>query len=212
MTRAEALKVAKPILFNTEMTLAINNSTKSVTRRVIKDVPNIQDLKPYVIQNEPRGYIASNARVYNFKTPYKVGDILYIRETFCEYIPDDIIDGVKYAYKADTTPSSEEARKELGYKWKPSIHMPKEAARIFLHVTGVRVERLQEMKFKDFIAEGVGLRPEAYNDPDNAYFQAKGQYVTIWNSTIKKSDLDRYGWDANPWVRVTEFEILEVTE
>ena len=91
--------------------------------------------------------------------------------------------------------------------WKPSIHMPKEAARIWIKVTDVRVERLKEINGDDALAEGV-----------DKYIHANGMlnedqtitsFIGIWNSTIKKSDLDRYGWDANPWVWAIEFEWCE---
>lgn len=97
-------------------------------------------------------------------------------------------------------------------KWHPSIHMPKEAARIFLRVTDIRVERLKDMTLDDFLAEGVVLRPEAFNDPENAYMQGKELFTHIWNSTIKKEQHDLYGWDANPWVWVIEFERCEKPE
>lgn len=100
----------------------------------------------------------------------------------------------------------------MPYKWKPSIHMPKEAARIFLRITDVRVERVQNMTLNDFLAEGIVLRPEAFSDPDNAYLQAKSEYSRVWNSTIKKSNLGKYGWDANPRVTVNEFRRISKEE
>ena len=103
-----------------------------------------------------------------------------------------------------------------GYKdrmpWKPSIHMPKQAARIWLEVTDVRVERLQDMNTGDFLAEGVTIRSEAFNDPENAYQQARGAFIDIWDSTIKQADRGKYGWAGNPWVWVIEFERCEKPE
>lgn len=107
------------------------------------------------------------------------------------------------------------------------IIMPKEAARIWLKVTDVRVERLQEMKPVDVIKEGA--YPDCW-DCLNTYGESGSQccygteeqcsqcdevmmeWEKLWNSTIKKSDLDRYGWDANPWVWVIEFERREKPE
>lgn len=107
------------------------------------------------------------------------------------------------------------------------IIMPKEAARIWLKVTDVRVERLQEMKPVDVIKEGA--YPDCW-DCLNTYGESGSQccygteeqcsqcdevmmeWEKLWNSTIKKSDLDRYGWDANPWVWVIEFERCEKPE
>lgn len=94
-------------------------------------------------------------------------------------------------------------------KWHPSIHMPKEAARIFLRVTDVQVERLKNMTLDDFLSEGVALRPEAFNDPENAYMQAKSLFVDLWDSTINTQQLTLYRWDANPWVWVIAFERCE---
>ena len=104
--------------------------------------------------------------------------------------------------------------KELGNdiadvtKWKPSIHMPKEAARIWLKVTDVRVERLQDMTSEQISREGVEVEyPHMLNGEEKRY-----AFSTLWNSTIKKSDIDRYGWDANPYVWVISFERCEKSE
>lgn len=91
-------------------------------------------------------------------------------------------------------------------KWHPSIHMPKEAARIWLKVTNVRVERLQDISGEDLIKEGIDFFQSNY------VRVAFNEFKNIWNSTIKKSDIDRYGWDASPWVWVIEFERCEKTQ
>lgn len=101
----------------------------------------------------------------------------------------------RYYYKADDN--------DFHCVWHPSIHMPKEAARIWLKVTDVRVERLQEISGEDLIKEGIDFFRSNY------VRVAFDEYKNIWNSTIKKSDIDRYGWDANPWVWVIEFERCE---
>lgn len=103
-------------------------------------------------------------------------------------------------------------------KWHPSIHMPKEAARIWLKVTGVRVEQLQDMKDEDCEKEGL----ENFCKKCSALFSEcdaclndggiKEDFKELWNSTIKKSDIDTYGWGANPWVWVIEFERCEKPE
>lgn len=99
--------------------------------------------------------------------------------------------------------------------------MPKEAARIWLKVTDVRVERLQDIAPEEACREGVGdlfyedigYSDIDYGNPvDEEYGIAKEQFAWLWNSTIKKSDLDRYGWNANPYVFVIEFERCEKTE
>lgn len=194
MTREEALKVAKPILFNTDMVRAIQNGTKTVTRRIA--FPN-KDLHEFRSSSYPegwwyRGNVAKSwsSILHHIKRvnpcKYEVGDILYVRETWCKGSLN--YGEEQYFYKADgIIPHC---------TWSPSIHMPKEAARIFLQVTDVRVERLQ--------------------DCDNMQAKDEGctccsQFARIWDSTIKKSDLDKYGWSANPWVWVIEFERLEIT-
>lgn len=92
-------------------------------------------------------------------------------------------------------------------KWHPSLHMPKDAARIFLRVTNVRVERLQDITVEDALAEGMDKYIRLNGELDENSIITS--FIGIWNSTIKKSDLDRYGWNANPWVWVIEFERCE---
>ena len=122
---------------------------------------------------------------------YRPGDILWVRETWFKLAAGG------YAYKADANANSEKLRVELGYKWHPSIHMPKEAARIFLRVTGVRVEQLRDMGDNDVQCEG---------------FANPGEFIRLWDSTINPTDRDRYGWDTNPWVWVIAFEVLPKDE
>lgn len=193
----------KPILFNTEMVRAILDGRKTVTRRLIKhDVDAILN-SPYHKEHpevEDKQIISKLCM-----PPYQPGDILYVRETWSEL-------SFGYVYKADG-----ENIDHLGnvIKWHPSIHMPKEAARIWLKVTGVRVERLQEITEEQAKAEGAIDNRGFIHSPDNEYdsiHTAKEHLKQIWDSTIKKSDLDRYGWDANPWVWVIEFERCEKPE
>lgn len=187
----------KPILFNAEMVRAILDGRKSCTRRIVK----------------PQQLIGMLPDKCKNGAPYQIGDILYVRETWCMYGKlddfDHVIDGTeKYYYLADganPTPYNCFLVQRNGYDeykdtpvWHPSIHMPKEAVRIWLKVTDVRVERLQEMTDDDAEAEGCfDYTSTALGFPD------------VWNSTIKNSGLDRYGWNANPWVWVIEFEQCE---
>lgn len=184
----------KPILFNTEMVRAILDGRKSCTRRLVKFLPG----------ENPQwtGYIKGGAMLYNGRNEpcirnaqYQPGDILYVRETW-KKAPNGY-----YYYEswqrddiADVT------------KWKPSIHMPKEAARIWLRVTDERVERLQEITPDAIKNEGIILNPKEYVGKFDYTSELYFLFQRLWNSTIKKSDLDRYGWDANPWVWVSEFE------
>lgn len=249
MTKSEALQVAKPILFNTEMVRAIQGGTKTATRRLIKpkyDNTHIEIIKNKYgrqlveIQNEDDVKVTVNhdgthcrqLRAMQEITPkYRVGDILYVRETWCKHRfmpPDDkaIPVGFKYFdyyYRANGEISNSDGSK---FKWKPSAQMPKEAARIFLRVTGARVERLQDIITGDYKTplninrEGL-LKPClncTHHNGDCKDFIANNtcrlvdSYIDLWNSTIKKSDRDKYGWEANPWVWVIEFERLGVTE
>ena len=131
--------------------------------------------------------------------PDQPGDILYVRETWGTYNrnwweADYFMYRADYPKKASTYMHSDGIVCDLP-KWRPSIHMPKEAARIFLRVTDVRVERLKEISASQAMDEGF----TDWND-----------LVRGWNNTIPKKDLDKYGWDASPWVWVIEFERVEV--
>lgn len=196
----------KPILFNTEMVRAILDGRKSCTRRIVKHDVEVILNSPYYKKHPEMADKQIISKLC--MPPYQPGDILYVRETWCKYDDDHIIDGRKYAYKADASPISEEARKKFGYRWRPSIHMPKEAARIWLKVTDVRVERLQEITSEQICREGVEVEyPHVLNGEEKRY-----AFSILWDSTIKKSDLDRYGWNASPWVWVIEFERCEKPE
>lgn len=200
----------KPILFNTEMVRAILDGRKSCTRRIVKHDVEVILNSPYYKKHPD---VADKQIISKLcMPPYQPGDILYVRETWCKYDDDHIIDGRKYAYKADASPISEEARKKFGYRWRPSIHMPKEAARIWLKVTNVRVERLQDITADGAEAEGAIDNRGFIHSPENEYdriYTAREHFIGIWDRTIKKSDLDRYGWDANPYVWAIEFERCE---
>ena len=152
---------------------------------------------------------------------YQPGDILYVRETVWQKTGHYLdVDGeTKAVWCNEFKYVSTDEKPETGwnYSWakRPSIHMPKEAARIWLKVTDVRVERLQEITEAGAEAEGAVNNIGMIHAPDNEYdhiHTAKEHFIEIWNSTIKKSDIDRYGWDANPYVWVIEFERCEKPE
>ena len=111
----------------------------------------------------------------------------------------------RYVYKATDEYPFGESGYIVKFRWKPSIHMPKEAARIWLEVTDVRVERLQDIT--DYVAEGVS--PGTHSTAHMNYYDEHCDFIALWNSTINKNDIDSYGWDANPWVWVIEFERIE---
>lgn len=207
------------ILFNTEMVRAILDGRKSCMRRICKDgneytVPDMNfynaDRRTYAVHNYADKKHTDKLSIAERSCPICPGDILYVRETW-KKAPNG------YYYYEDWK------RNDIAdvTKWKPSIRMPKEAARIWLKVTDVRVERLQDITPKGAESEGVGnlfyddigYGEKNYGtEVDTEYGIAKEQFAWLWESTIKKSDLDRYGWDANPWVWVIEFERCEKPE
>lgn len=143
----------KPILFNTEMVKAILDGRKTVTRRVVKPQPEVTYVNGYQRDIVNRNQIAFKVMDKGGKDcytlpPYQPGDILYVRETWQCINP---YSDKEYVYKASC---DADYAKCIG-NWCPSIHMPKEAARIWLKVTNVRVERLQDMKYADFYHEGL---------------------------------------------------------
>lgn len=209
----------KPILFNTEMVRAILDGRKTATRRIIKDkdIVNSFDCEA---DGTPIAYIdqaTGDSYLPTMPCPYQPGDTLWVRETWngdwCDH----------YIYKAGGG-----SAKAAGYaaepKWRPSIHMPREAARIFLRVTDVRVERLQEISYTELLAEGViplghlpgGCKCSAYTDGcmdgpcvnrDNyEFWRYATPFIKLWDRTVKPADRDTSGWDADPWVWVIEFE------
>ena len=201
----------KPILFNTEMVRAILDGRKTCTRRLVSSRQFLGMLPDKCKNAAPDEFLKGKRMMFKpycdmtdaelimtaYKAPYEPGDILYVRETWKKapngyyYYEDWQKDDI-----ADVT------------KWKPSIHMPKEAARIWLNVTDVRVERLQEITSEQICREGVEVEyPHVLNGEEKRY-----AFSRLWDSIIKKSDLDRYGWNASPWVWVIEFERCEKPE
>lgn len=203
--------MVRPILFNSDMVRAILERRKTVTRRVIKDTddsmyaglcglgPGLFDKKTGLRVKEPY---------------YRLGDILYVRETWGIANLDYDDKKVFIIYRAGneqengicvTLPNEKfekiyESMAGTGPDWHPSIHMPKEAARIWLKVTDVRAERLQNLTNRDAKKEGITV------ETDNSGMAHKAAFMRLWDSTIKKSDIGTYGWNNNPWVWVIEFE------
>lgn len=203
----------KPILFNTEMVRAILDGRKSCTRRILKGAIPFDEKAEYwnvLKKGEWSGPICVEY-VIKQCSPYQPSDILYVRETWSESYEEGT-----YIYKADDKLTNlPEFRESSKLIYRPSIHMPKEAARIWLKVTDVRVERLQEISEDGAKKEGAIDNRSFIYSPDNEYnsiHTAREHFIKIWDSTIKKSDLDRYGWNANPWVWVIEFERCEKPE
>lgn len=187
----------KPIIFNTEMVRAILEDRKTVTRRAMKPQPELVG----------RFWVFGDARwsdtirtvtpfpghtMYN-RAPYRHGDILWVRETWRKR-------NGQYEYRADD--ECPEGWRNM-VPWHPSIHMPREAARLFLRVTDVRAERLQD----------ISLDPPG---PENQVIKEGCLYlcdfVAVWERTLNSADRPVYAWDANPWVWVISFERISKEE
>ena len=204
----------KPIIFNTEMVKAILDGRKTVTRRVIKPQP--LGRIAYIMAGykhgswsypgpdtykywgdkwkEPEG-LSSEKRNRHWTPPCHTDDILYVRETWSPVF----VHPKRYLYKADADAGHGEGV-GLPIKWHPSIHMPKEAARIFLRVTDVRVEQLEEI-FED--------PPGPNNQIVREGFRYGCDFIAMWQNTLNPADRELFGVDANPWVWVIEFERCE---
>ena len=205
----------KPILFSTEMVQAILAGRKTQTRRIVKPQPNYF---PYTDSKEGhektlKNYIDEGLKNGAIKGKYHIGDILWVRETFCD-VSHNLENENCFLYKADFLGTTSEL-----VKWKPSLFMPKEAARIFLKVTNIRCERLQDISEEDAITEGIAVSSKVgsdghyyykdYNDttdwPEVGWMHASTSFETLWQSINAK----KHPWESNPWVWVYEFERIE---
>lgn len=220
----QILKKDHPILFSTPMVQAILEGRKTQTRRVVKPQPDARATRCELTKSWPKQGdwaamldIDHNPPIIEvtdvFKCPYsKVGDILWVRETF--RIINHSGYGNPYFYKANAC-DMDLADKDI--KWKPSIFMPKEACRIFLEITNIRVERLHDISEDDAKAEGVELYAKGihylnYTDQKAALTQfiyncrtAKESYKTLWTLINGFRD-EPYAWFKNPFVWVMEFK------
>ncbi len=216
-----------PILFNARMVQAILDGRKTVTRRAIKYIrQDIYDAACVAGKwNESYWQVVpDHLEEWYIKTrrpPCRKKDILYVRETWAfvpciECAQDD--DGKCSCNKKPVTHEDRYSVSEGCFlyragcetseriSWHPSIHMPKQAARIWLRVTDVRVERLQDITQEGILAEGVINQQSNPSMGKRWVNMQRMEFEEVWDSTIKKPELARYGWDANPWVWVIEFE------
>lgn len=222
-----------PILFSTPMVRAILDGRKTVTRRVVKpQPPHIKywaltyfdcdkNGNPKIVCPDDTDNSGIKAWADKVKVPCKPGDRLWVRETWRPVNADKFHEGAAIDYAADWNADYFENSREKtccnGGKWKPSIHMPKWAARIWLEVTAVRVERLQEISEEDAKAEGI---KSYWAEPhrDVAPFIGAGKelgvdlchtrrkaFQQLWEHLNAKRG---YGWNTNPWVWVIEFKRL----
>ena len=222
----------KPILFNTEMVREILDGRKTCTRCICKyaneyTVPDMDfynaDRRTYAVHNFADKEQMEQLSTAERTCPICPGDILYVRETW-EHFDCCCCEGDEHG-NCYQEPQQNVLNKSYGCymyratdeiygdaRWHPSIHMPKEAARIWLKVTDVRVERLQEITVDGCHREGINIETSAVTDGEtlnrNHDFSLE-KFEILWDSTVKKSDLDRYGWDANPYVWVISFERCE---
>lgn len=225
-----------PMLFSTPMVQAILDDRKSQTRRIMK--PQAQAVTNLKERNEAIKRVKGNKlkfiRTYSGfdyafpESPYLPGDVLWVRETFLLFHKYDDLIG-KYGFKADITPEGEEVRQEYlkagrSFQWKPGIHMPFKAARIFLRIKSVKYERLQDITEADAIAEGIELGqpwPEApdlqryklydwkvFGKAKEAYtFEPIESFFSLWTSIHGDNAVV-----ANPWVWAIEFERITKEE
>ena len=209
----------KPILFNTGMVRAILDGEKTCTRRIIKkEIPG--GYKPlgfvlYPTNDKELGNLVfggKGANVYYAKPPYKVGDVLYVRETW------NINPSWEFDKNYINLPSKEskyiyKATNDFNGGWKPSIHMPKEAARIFLKVTSVRAERLKDITDEGCYQEGIS-GTSFYDEAEHIQIAGIGlndslertAFSLLWNSTVRE---EKYSWEGNPWVWIIGFKRIE---
>lgn len=211
----------RPIIFNTEMVLAILEGRKTQTRRIIKPQPDLHKRRhryAYVVNDgvleygrapwrktDPNNFLVEK----KLRCPYgQTGDRLWVRETwkptgiFWDKRPSDTRCGARFAYKADY----ERLKRDALIKWRTPIHMPRWASRITLEIRNIKVERLQDITEEDARAEGVSTNPYYMADgsPDEAMsIPAKGNFMMLWDSINAKRG---FGWDLNPWVWVLDFK------
>ena len=199
----------KQILMNTDMVRALLEGRKTVTRRNPFQMPGDYNRIKGLYRDDKHQLCA----IFQCTTPgdptieevyaqYQPGDILWVRETWG--MASDLLGAVPGpVYMADYSDFELRKLREKGYRWRPSIHMPREAARIFLKVTGVRVERLQEINLDP---------PGPKNQVIKEGCRRLCDFIAVWEMAIKKTDRSTYGWEANPWVWVIEFEQISKEE
>lgn len=188
----------RPIIMTAESVRAILDGRKTQTRRVIKSVAYWETIE----MNKDYAVVISKPYELTFRTilrcPFGVpGDRLWVRETWALAVP------AGSSVRAERIPHYK-ADGEMLPRWKPSIHMPRWASRITLEITGVRVERLQEIKPIDTVAEGVYEPKLNYGKAEGPY--AIATFANYWDSINAKRG---YPWDSNPWVWVIEFERVD---
>jgi hypothetical protein len=205
----------RPILFSIPMVQAILEGKKTQTRRTqglekININPNDWNFSNTSTDDNHRYYhfrmpVDGKVKGIYLTCPYNVGDVLWARETFYKCVSEELKG--HYYYKASIISS-------WNFKWIPSIHMPKEAARIFLKIKSIRVERLQDISEADAIQEGVkdSLSPSELKKLEglgdwkipSPFQNHQLGFLAVWCSIYKCEN-----WLENPFVWVYEFERIE---
>lgn len=200
----------RPILFSGEMVKAILEGRKTVTRRILKPQPtehegmNCKRLRFYDRKGNLRADTWSEDPMIGAFTPYQVGDRLWVRETWRQAWPrTDYSPGVIFA--ADRAKSLGMQEYAPHHKWRVSIHMPRWASRITLHVTDVRVQRLQEISEAAAMEEGVA-ETDFYDAAEHKvaggapWTPGRLAFADLW------TELNGQGsWFENPWVAAISF-------
>jgi hypothetical protein len=183
----EVIVKERQILFSAPMVRAILDGSKTQTRRAVKPQPLwiAEPSIPFKTPDaDPKGII---------RCPHgQPGDRLWVRETFFDATK---LNELRVLYRAD------DDRSRFG--WTPSIYMPRWASRITLGVTGVRVERLQDISEEDALSEGVHAGSWEYENGEGTE-SAKESFECLWES------INGIGsWESNPWVWVVEFKRVQ---
>lgn len=214
------MKKEYPMLFSTPMVKAIMNGSKTITRRVVKGTA-----LEWLTEFTPE-YVADPG---NWFCPFgEIGDFIYVRETF--RYSDDLKNPYEYyaQFIEDYKPEFVERAKG---SWTPSIHMPKEASRILLEITDIKIQRLQDISEDDAVAEGIENLLEGvlldlpkgdkvpYEPTYRNYIDKEGgwgvcaddaihSFKTLWKSLENKEQPEGH-WDSNPWVWVISFRMVQ---
>ncbi len=203
----------RPVLFNAEMVNAILSGRKTQTRRIISEKTlQLFDVAASAGECHPlNGDDPVDGRSQSYYCEFSplgdVGDQLWVREAFAA----GLCTKSTIAYRASHKPEDLEEGWFEKIKWTPSIHMPRWASRINLLITGVRVERLNDISEQDAISEGL----ECYVDDGVPYYGPFNNgdcrpdvvFRGLWDSIYGKKEGEN--WQANPWVWVINFERME---
>jgi hypothetical protein len=193
----------KPILFNGEMVRAILDGRKTQTRRVIKPQPT--GFPKHLTEGTTLSFTLKKKK---WECPYakRIDDRLWVRETWASHEYMDDTRPSDFTKSAQMLPLWYRANNQMHNvnqgKWRPSIFMPRWASRITLHITDVRVERVQDISEEDAIAEGVLKAGGA----SLSLYAARHHFSQLWDRINAKRG---YGWDINPWVWVVEFRLVD---